>query len=144
MRKVLFATVVIALFSIVFSCKKTTSTTNNARTVQGLSGSYSVTGLDASFAGLDSNLYNALPACEKDNIIKLNTDKSVQFIDAGTKCVPPTDSTGTWSISQNTDTIYVASQSFFIKTWDGTTLVLTDATSISGFPVTITTTLAKQ
>ena len=143
MRKVLLATSAISLLLIINACKKS-STTSNARTVQNLSGSYMITALTASLSGLVLNLYDSLPACERDNVITLNTDGSAAFVDAGTKCVPPSDSTGTWSLSSNTDTVYVAGSASFIKSWDGSTLVLTNAEVISGIPVTATTTLKKQ
>jgi hypothetical protein len=69
---------------------------------------------------------------------------TAQFIDAGTQCVPPSDSTGTWSLSSNTDTIYVAGSASYIKSWDGKTLVLTNQETFGGFPVTATTTLQKK
>jgi len=143
MRKLQFAIFAIALFLGINACKKSTST-SNARTVQNLSGSYSITALTASLSGLVINLYDSLPACEKDNLIQLNTNMTAQFIDAGVKCVPPSDSSGNWSLSQNTDTLYVAGSASFIQSWDGSTLVLTNAESISGFPVVATTTLKKQ
>jgi len=143
MRKILLAASAITLLVVINACKKSSSTTN-ARTVQNLSGSYTITALSANLSGLVLNLYDSLPACEKDNLINLNADGSAAFIDAGTKCVPPSDSTGTWSLSQNTDTVYVAGSASFIKSWDGSTLVLTNAETISGIPVTATTTLKKQ
>jgi hypothetical protein len=143
MRKIFFATSAIALFLVINACKKS-STTSNARTVQNLSGSYMITALTASLSGLVINLYDSLPACDRDNVIQLNTDMSAKFIDAGVKCVPPSDSTGTWSLSQNMDTIYVANNASFIQSWDGSTLVLTNAETVSGFPVTATTTLKKN
>jgi hypothetical protein len=143
MRKILLATSAVALFLTINACKKS-STTSSARTVQNFSGSYGITALTASLSGLVLNLYDSLPACERDNVIQLNTDLTAKFIDAGVKCVPPSDSLGTWSLSQNTDTLYVAGSASFIQSWDGSTLVLTNAESISGFPVVATTTLKKQ
>ncbi len=143
MRKIVLSASAIALFLVINACMKSTNTTN-AKTVQNLSGSYNLKGLTANVLGTILNLYDSLPACERDNVIKLNTDMSAQFIDSGTVCVPPSDSTGTWSLSQNTDTIYIAGSASFIKSWDGKTLVLNNAEQISGFPVTATTTLLKQ
>jgi hypothetical protein len=143
MRKILLATSAIALFLTINACQKS-STTSNARTVQNFSGSYSITALTASLSGLVINLYDSLPACERDNLIQLNSDLTAKFIDAGVKCVPPSDSTGIWSLSQNMDTIYLAGSGSYIQSWDGSTLVVTNAESIQGFPVTATTTLKKQ
>ena len=68
---------------------------------------------------------------------------TASFVDAGVKCVPPSDSTGTWSLSSNTDTLYVAGSASYIKSWDGSTLVLTNAENLGGIPVTATTTLEE-
>ena len=66
------------------------------------------------------------------------------FIDSGVKCVPPSDSTGSWSLSSNTDTIYVANSANYINSWDGTTLVLTGNQNVGGFQAAVTTTLVKK
>jgi hypothetical protein len=143
MRKIVVIVSAIALFLVINACKKSDST-SNARTVENLSGSYTITALTASLSGFNINLYDSLPACEKDNVIQLNTNLTAQFIDANVQCVPPSDSTGTWSLSANTDTIYVAGSASYIKSWDGKTLVTTNAAAISGVPVTATTTLVKK
>ena len=143
MRKIVLTASAVALFLAFNACKKTDSV-SGAKTVQNLSGSYNLTALTASLSGISINLYDSLPACERDNVIQLNTNMTAQFIDAGTVCVPPSDSTGNWSLSSNTDTIYVAGSASFIKSWDGKTLVLTNAETISGFPVVATSTLVKK
>ena len=144
MRKIVFAASAISFILVINACKKSGSTNSSAKTVQNLSGSYTLTALTANFLGASVNLYDSLPACDKDNVIQLNTNMSAQFIDAGVVCVPPSDSTGTWSLSANADTLYVAGSANFIKSWDGKTLVLTSQEEISGFPVTATTTLSKK
>jgi hypothetical protein len=144
MRKIVFAASAIGLFLVFNACSKKTENNASARTVQNFSGSYIITALTANVFGNILNLYDSLPACERDNVVQLNTDMSAKFIDAGVPCVPPTDSTGTWSLSQNTDTIYVAGSASFIQSWDGKTLVVNNAEQVSGIPVTATTTLVKQ
>lgn len=144
MRKIVFAASAITLLLVINACKKSTSSNSSAKTVQNLSGSYNLTASTANLLGLTINLYDSLPACEKDNIIQLNTNMTAQFIDAGVVCVPPSDSTGSWSLSSNADTIYVAGSANFIKSWDGKSLITTSAEQISGFPVTVTTTLVKK
>jgi hypothetical protein len=143
MRKFVLAASAIALLLVINACKKS-SNNSSAKTVQNLSGSYNLVALTASLSGISINLYDSLPACEKDNVIKLNTDLSVQFVDAGVVCVPASDSSGTWSLSSNSDTIYVASSAFFINSWDGKTMVLNSTEEVSGFPVVATETLTKQ
>lgn len=146
MRKILFGVTVIVVFLVINACKKSNSSSNSAKTVQNLTGSYSFTAITANAMGQTIDLYDSLPACERDNIVQLNADLSAKFIDAGTVCVPPSDSTGTWSLSQNTDTLYVAGGASYIKSWDGSTLVLTNSESITGVPVpvTVTSTLKKK
>ena len=144
MRKIVLAASALGFILVINACKKNDSNNSSAKTVQNLSGSYSLVSLTASLLGASVNLYDSLPACDKDNVIQLNANLSVQFVDDGVACVPPSDSTGTWSLSSNTDSIYVDSSPNFIKSWDGKTLVLTSQEEISGFPVTATTTLSKK
>lgn len=143
MRKTALVFSAIAVFLVIDACKKSDSV-SNARTVQNLSGTYSLVALTANILGVSVKLYDSLPPCERDNLIQLNADGNAQFIDANTKCSPPSDSTGTWSLSANTDTIYVAGNASFIQSWDGKTLVLNNNEKVNGFPVVATTTLAKQ
>jgi type II secretory pathway component GspD/PulD (secretin) len=144
MRKFVLTLSAIILFIAFNACKKSSSGTSNARTVQNFSGSYNLTALTAVVAGVSFDVYDTLPPCEKDNIIQLEASGTANFVDANTKCVPPSDSTGVWSLSANTDTLYIAGSASFIKTWDGKTLILTNNESINGFPVVATTTLVKQ
>jgi Lipocalin-like domain len=144
MRKFVLAASAIILLLVINACKKTDSSNSSAKTVQNLSGSYSLTALTASLAGISINLYDSLSTCEKDNVIQLNTDGSAHFIDDGVVCVPSEDSTGTWSLSASGDSLTVGSTVAGIKSWDGKTLVLTNTESISGFPVLATTTLVKK
>jgi len=148
MRKIALAASIVCSILVINACKKSDSNSSNpsARTVQNFSGSYGITAITASVLGLNVNLYDSLPTCERDNVIQLDTNKTAHFIDAGVVCVPPSDSTGNWSLSSNTDTLYIAGTANFIKSWDGKTLVLTSVENITGIPVpvTATTTLAKK
>lgn len=148
MRKIHVAASAIALLFIVNACKKSDNPTStgptNARTVANFTGSYNLTALKASVLGVTINLFDSLPACDQDNIIKLNSDLSAQFIDTGIVCSPPSDSTGTWALSQNTDTLYVAGTANLITSWDGTTLMLAGNQMVDGFSAAVTTTLVKK
>ena len=145
MRKIQCLALALALL-ILNACSKSDNKTqtNNARTVANFSGSYGLVSATAVFSGFTINLYDSLPSCERDNIIQLNTDMSSHFVDAGEVCVPPSDSSGNWSLSANTDTLYIAGQANYINSWNGSTLVLNTNEKISGFPVTATTTLKKK
>ena len=146
MQKIVFAASAIALFLVISACSKSDNKVSDARTVDNLSGSYTIVSLTGSFGGLTVNLLDSLKPCERDNVIQLDNTMTAHFIDEGVACVPPSDSTGTWSLSPNADTIYVASGASYIKSWDGKTLVLTNSETIIGipFPITATTTLQKK
>ena len=148
MRKIALAASIGTLILVINACKKSDSNSTNpgARTVQNFSGSYKLTAITANILGLNVNLYDSLPACDRDNVIELDSNKEARFIDAGVACVPPSDSTGTWSLSSNTDTLYIAGTANFIKLWDGTNLMLTSTENIQGIPVPVvaTTTLVKK
>jgi hypothetical protein len=147
MRKIHLAASAIALLFVFNACSKNKSsgsTPSNARTVQNFSGTYKFADIKASVAGITIDVLDTLPACEKDNVIRLDTDLIAHFIDTLVQCTPPSDSTGKWSLSQNTDTLYVAGGANFINSWDGTTLVLVGNQIVSGFSATITTTLVKE
>ena len=74
-----------------------------------LSGSYRVTGAKykANALATETDYYSQLyaDACERDDIVTLNSNGTYTFTDAGVKCTPPGDDTGTWSFSGNTLTI---------------------------------------
>ena len=148
MRKIALATTIAGLILVVNACKKSDSNGSNpsARTVQNFSGSYGITAISASVLGLNVNLYDSLPPCERDNVIQLDANQTAHFVDAGVVCVPPSDSSGTWSLSSNTDTLYISGSANYIKSCDGKTLVLAGIENISGIPVpvTTTTTLSKK
>jgi hypothetical protein len=144
MRKIVFTASAIALFFVISACSKSDNKVSDARTVDNLSGSYTIVSLTGSAGGITINLYDSLDPCERDNVIQLDTNLIAQFLDAGVACAPPSDSTGTWSLSANTDTIYIASGASYIKSWDGKTLVTTNSVTVSGFPAVATTTLQKK
>ena len=137
----IYIAAVILLFLTVVACKKSNNT-NIDRTVANISGTYGLSALTWVYAGFTINVYDSLPACEKDNLIKLNTDLTANFIDAGTQCNPPEDSTGVWALSG--DSLYIGGTAGKIKSYDGKTLVLTGTLDENGFQGTATTTLSKK
>jgi len=152
MRKILL-TVSAFIFVIVFaSCKKSNSSSgSNAKTVENLSGSYKITAINVFALGTNFDEYASLKDCEKDNIIKLDNTLTAEFNDVGIVCSPSEESTGTWSLSSNSDSVsvyglpaYPNGITGFITSWNGTTLVLTANEVISSQPSTITLTLFKQ
>jgi len=143
-RNTLLASAALLASALIFSCKKSDNK-NGALTVANLSGSYKLKALVWVSGNVSVNVYDSLPACEKDDIIKLNPDLSANFIDAGVRCTPPGDATGTWKLSG--DSLYIGANAGKISSFDGTTLVITGHPGNNGVPgvqITSTTTLIKQ
>jgi hypothetical protein len=133
---------ILLVLLVAVACKKSDSN-NSARTVANLSGTYKLTALTGEYLSISINIYDSLPACEKDNLIKLNTDLTAVFTDAGTKCNPPEDSTGVWALSG--DSLYVGDIAGKIKSFDGKTLVLTGDLEVEpAITVAATSTFVKQ
>jgi hypothetical protein len=104
MKKIILSALVVAMAAT--GCKKDKETVCNLDAA-GIVGSYKITSVlykaDASTPEVD--LFTLYDACEKDDIIKLNSGGTVTYQDAGTVCTPPGDDTGTWSLSGTTLTI---------------------------------------
>jgi len=141
MKSTICAFVALMLLGYLSSCSKNSSS-NSAKTVANISGTYGLNALSYTYAGLTVNYYDSLPACEKDNLIKLNADLTANFIDAGIVCTPPLDSNGVWSLAG--DSIYLGGNGALIKSFDGKTMVLTQQKSVNGFQVTANSTLVKH
>jgi hypothetical protein len=139
-QNIFYASAIFLGSFVFFSCKKNADTNSNI-TVESLSGTYALKALTWTYGGTTHNVYDSIEVCERDNLIKLNTDKTVNFIDAGTVCAPPADDNDTWSLSG--DSLYLGATAAIIKSFDGTTLVITgNADGNSG--VIGTTTLQKR
>jgi len=133
----------VLLLLVFVSCKKS-SNKNSSITIANISGTYKLSALIWVSGGLTFNVYDSLPACEKDNEIQLNTDLSANYIDAGITCNPPENSTGNWYLSA--DSLYLNTTPSKIKSFDGTTLVITGYPNNGGVidsTVIGTTTLTK-
>ncbi len=144
MRKIVSGMAVIAVIAGAASCKKSDNNPTSIYTVANFAGNYQLTALTGSLSGLTANLYDSVPPCQKDNIIQLKTDMTASYVDLGIKCTPPTDSSGVWKLSPKADTIYIAGNALFIKSWDGKTLVGTSNQANSGFNFAVTSTFTKQ
>ncbi len=144
MKKFIPIALIAAMLGLaVNGCKKSGTSNNNAITVENLAGTYALKSLLYTYAGITINIYDSLDACDKDNLVKLNTDKTVNFIDAGVKCDPPSDDNGTWDLKGDSIKFSANFTSAKIESFDGKTLVLSGTPD--GEPgVTATTTLVKQ
>jgi len=151
MRKIYLSVSAIALVLIFVACKKSNTTTSDAKTVENLSGTYKISAINVSTGGVNFDEYASLKDCEKDNTITLHSDLTVDYTDAGTVCDPPESSTGNWKLSSNADSLYITGISTFpqgvgalIQSWNGSTLIVNGTNEISGHIVSTTITLNKQ
>lgn len=143
MKIVKFALPALTFVLAITACSKDDNNTNTALTVQNISGKYVVKGLVWSYAGVNFNLYDSFPACEKDNYVLLNSDKTLNYVDDGEVCDPSSEDNGTWDVRN--DSIIFSSQfdNGKIASFDGTTLVLTGNPE-GETTVIATTTLQRQ
>jgi len=107
-----------------------------------VAGTYKLTASTVTVNGVTSDYMPNIPACEKDDIMQLNSDSTYIYTDAGTTCATNGSGSGQWFISgslfvQDGDTLN-------IKSFNGSALVLTLTESQGGITGTSTTTLTKQ
>jgi hypothetical protein len=141
MKKFLFSALAITL--LFSACKKEDKEEKAVTpTKENLSGIYKITkimGKQGSAAEQDVT-GDWLDECERDDLYKLNTDYSYEWIDAGTKCFPAGGYTDSWNLL-NSLTVVIDGDTYNIKSFDGKTLVLDYAWSST---VTLTATYVKQ
>jgi hypothetical protein len=116
-----FAVVLIAV-----SCKKDKEDTT-AININNIAGKYKIIARDFK-EGIGT--YDILAACEKDDIITLDKNKSYTWPDAGTKCSPTFDVNGAWDLPSQTkftiDNIGFE-DSWDLKTFDGKILEISQS-----------------
>lgn len=141
----LYVLFICAAITVLVACSKSGTNGSVTVSVESLAGTYSLKALVWNYAGVSFNIYDSLDACDKDNLVELKTDKTVNFIDAGIVCDPAADDSGTWDLVG--DSLIFSGSSDFdnakIQSFDGTTLVLTGVPS-GEVGVVATTTLQKQ
>lgn len=106
MKKIILSVIIIA--ATVVSCKKEDSNPNKcAVNTISLTGSYKPTALKykASSSAPEQDIFTLLDACEKDDIIKLNSNGTLEYQDVNTICTPNGSYSGTWSLSGTTFTM---------------------------------------
>ena len=133
----------IILFAAFAACSKDASQPGE-RSVANISGTYNLTSLIVTKGSISIDEYSSLPDCVKGNTLTFNSELIVTFNDVAPVCSPPADSTANWSLSPNTDTLYIATTKYLINSWDGTTLVLNSDSLYMGVDVLLKTTLVKQ
>ncbi len=124
---------------IIFSCNKDDDNNPPAITMESLAGDYKIT--SATVNGTDVlSIY--LASCQQDDVYTLNADGTYKITDAGTTCTPPSDTTGTWTLSGNQITI--GTQQFTVVNFNGSTIEATTPVTQSGIPVTVDVVFTKQ
>jgi hypothetical protein len=144
MYRFLLSVAAIALFTVMYSCKKSNDAPSNARTVQNISGYYNYTGLSYTQGSVTISAFDSLDVCEKDNLLQFNTNLTYNFIDTGVVCSPSESGSGTWNLSAKGDSLILDSDPAFIKSWDGKTLVVVATVQSVPTLITATTTLVKK
>ena len=138
-----------AAIFVFISCQKSVDDFYNngapasARTVENISGVYSLKALTWSYLSTTVSIYDSLDTCEKDDLYKFNADMTMNLIDAGSPCSPPGDETQPWILRNDSIFLGSSANGAKIKSFDGTTLVLT-GTPGSDPNVSAVTTFVKK
>jgi hypothetical protein len=114
--------------SLFISCKKKAEGLALTPTKENLAGSYKTQKITASYSstGFEADITNSvLPdSCERDDITQVNTDNTVNYIDAGIVCSPSNTRSSTWNLTSAT-TFDLDGESYSIRKWDGVNLEAT-------------------
>jgi hypothetical protein len=133
-----FTLVAISSFS---ACTKTTKN----YTKEDLIGTYTIISIRGTAnSGPEQDLTNIyLDDCQRDDLMVLKSDLSLQVVDAGTTCVPSSnDNTGDWSVSGST--FFWNGEPYHIKSLTNTTLVVDQTTTSNGVTEVITVTFTRR
>jgi len=138
-----YSSLVFMMFFAAIACSKNNDSINVAFTVENISGTYILRALVWNYGGFNFNVYDSLEACEKDNYLVFNTDKTIDYIDGGTVCTPSSDDSGTWDVIGDSIIFSNNFDNAKIESYDGKYLIL------SGTPedspgVKATSTFEKQ
>ena len=120
------------LFTII-SCQKTISDFDNTggannntdHTVVNISGTYGLKALTWTYLGTTINVYDSLEAREKDDLYTFNSNLTFTAKDAGIVCAPPGDVSTTWALRNDSIFLNGSTNGAKIKSFDGTTLIMT-------------------
>jgi hypothetical protein len=97
------------LFLVIVSCKKHDDKKKCAQDVASISGSYKFTAYTykETPSSAEEDYFNIIfaDACERDDILTLNSTGNYTVTDAGIVCSPSGGDSGTWSFSGNTMSI---------------------------------------
>ena len=111
------------------------------RTIANIAGIYELAGFTKTIKDTTYNTFDTMSTCRRDNLIQLNTDMTVNYIDAGTTCTFPTNRTGTWYLAD--DCLYLDGDPLRIKNFNGRTLALTAISAKDPGVINFTTWIKK-
>jgi len=123
MKWTLMVTVSASMF---FSCKKNEDKPSGCEISKAnLTGSYKLTALEykQSATAQPVNYLDFMEDCEKDNILKLQSDGNYVYEDAGTVCPSHEVEKGTWDVEGHTINIDGVLQLGIITSYDCKTLI---------------------
>mgnify|MGYP000898951833 CR=1 FL=1 len=103
MKKIILSAIILA--TTIVACKKDPTTCPN--NMASIAGSYKTIAVKykAGNTAPEQDLFTILPACEKDDIIKLYVNGTADYQDAGTACTPNNSYSSTWSVNGNSITM---------------------------------------
>ena len=82
--------------------------------------------------------------CERDDLLQLNENYTLVYLDAGIQCNPPYTGTGSWGLPSSS-VITMGSENYDIVSFDGRTLILKQNIITSGGqPYKLNMTMVKQ
>lgn len=120
MKKLFIPVFILSLFAL--SCKKEGNNNTCTTSVASISGSYKINSLvyKASATSADVDYLATFDPCQKDDIIRFNTNGTADYQDVGAICSPNGSNTITWSLNGNSITIDGETgtiQSFDCQNW---------------------------
>jgi hypothetical protein len=112
------------LFFLFISCNKDDNPPTCTTTTATLAGTYKIIAntYKETPTSDEEDQYALKDACEKDDLLVLNSNNTYNATDAGIACSPPNDESGSWSLSGSNLTI--DGEPVTIKSFDCKTLVL--------------------
>jgi hypothetical protein len=143
-RTVLFLVISGTAALIITGCSKKNDSV--AVSVKSLAGTYKLTAYTASSSGITIDMMPNVEDCEKDNLLTLKADSTYSYKDAGTVCSIDASTDGQWTISGNyfiSDGL-TPTDSATVKSYSGSSLVLTTTMTDQGTTAVLTQTLTKQ
>lgn len=143
MKKLLFAS---AMALVLVSCKKDKNEdTSTPITTQSISGTYTLGSITMKMGtSPETDATSSMDACQRDDRMTLNVDGSAIYTDAGTKCSPAGDDTGTWALTSNNTKLSLDGYEMTIQSFVNGALKLSETETISGTTYTYTITYNKQ